>query len=47
MVLNPLFEFVETGESKTGRVIGELEPTGNEIQNKSKAKQAGISVDHE
>lgn len=44
VVLNPLYEFVETGESDSGKVIGELQQTGNVIQNKTKARQAGISV---
>lgn len=44
VVLNPLYEFVETGESDSGKVIGELQQTGNAIQNKTKARQAGISV---
>lgn len=44
IVLNPLFEFVEEGETETGKVIGKLVSTGNEIQNKSKAQLAGITV---
>lgn len=44
VILNPLYEFIETGESDSGKVLGELTPTGNTIQNKSKAQQAGISV---
>lgn len=44
VILNPIYEFVETGESDSGKVIGALEHTGNAIQNKSKAQQAGISV---
>lgn len=44
VILNPLYEFVETGETDRGKVIGELKPTGNVIQNKSKAQQAGVAV---
>ena len=44
VILNPIYEFVEQGETETGDVIGELKHTGNDIQNKSKAHQAGISV---
>ncbi|MFD1017667.1 CpaF family protein [Thalassobacillus hwangdonensis] len=42
--LNPLYEFVEEGESPEGEVIGELQPTGNKLQNMSKLKLAGISI---
>lgn len=44
VVLNPLYEFIETGEAESGKVLGELKPTDNHIQNKAKAQQAGISV---
>lgn len=45
--LNPLYEFVEDSETETGKIIGGLRPTGNTIQNKSKARLAGISIDDE
>ncbi|MFD2046164.1 CpaF family protein [Ornithinibacillus salinisoli] len=44
IVLNPIFEFVEEGETEEGEVIGELRTTGNSILNKSKAQLAGITV---
>ncbi|MFN7251949.1 MAG: CpaF family protein [Anaerobacillus sp.] len=40
--LNPLYEFVEEGETADGKVIGELRPTGNDLQNKIKLKMAGV-----
>lgn len=42
--LNHLYEFVERGETEDGKVIGELQATGNEIQNQAKAQLAGISI---
>ncbi|MUK87028.1 CpaF family protein [Ornithinibacillus sp. L9] len=44
VVLNPIYEFVEEGETEEGKVIGELRSTGNHILNKSKAQLAGITV---
>ncbi|MBS3680363.1 CpaF family protein [Ornithinibacillus massiliensis] len=44
VVLNPLYEFIEEGETETGKIIGELKSTGNQILNKSKAQLAGITV---
>ena len=41
--LNPLYEFVEEGESKDGRVIGTLKRTENEMVNTLKFKMAGIA----
>ncbi|HOP99753.1 MAG TPA: CpaF family protein [Acetivibrio clariflavus] len=41
--LNPLYEFVEEGETKDGRVLGSLKRTGNEMVNTLKFKMAGIS----
>lgn len=40
--LNPLFRFVETGESAEGKVIGQLEPTGNELEGTWKLEMAGL-----
>ncbi|GMX64621.1 hypothetical protein Elgi_38900 [Paenibacillus elgii] len=40
--LNPLFRFVETGESAEGKVIGQLEPTGNELEGSWKLEMAGL-----
>ncbi|MEK3887602.1 CpaF family protein [Bacillus sp. FSL K6-3431] len=40
--LNPLYEFVEEGEGPTGKIIGQLLPTGNPLKSVSKLKQAGI-----
>ncbi len=45
ILLNPLFEFVEEGERENGKIIGSLRPTGNQIQNRTKAQLAGISVE--
>lgn len=41
--LNPLFRFRETGESPDGKVLGSLEPTGNELQQDWKLKMAGLA----
>ncbi|WP_425490372.1 CpaF family protein [Heyndrickxia vini] len=40
--VNPLYEFIEEGESPEGEIIGRLLPTGNHLQSISKLKQAGI-----
>nr|WP_090890349.1 CpaF family protein [Evansella caseinilytica] len=40
--VNPLYEFVEEGESPTGKINGRLLPTGNELQSTVKLKLAGI-----
>lgn len=40
--LNPLFEFVETGETPEKRIIGQLERTENPMVNVDKFKMAGI-----
>ncbi|CDO01793.1 Putative conjugal transfer proteinc/MT3759 [Oceanobacillus picturae] len=47
VLLNPLYEFVEEGETDTGKVIGELRATGNDLLNETKAQLAGISVNQE
>ncbi|MGP4064988.1 CpaF family protein [Oceanobacillus sp. M65] len=47
VLLNPLYEFVEEGETDTGKVIGELQATGNDLLNETKAQLAGISVNQE
>jgi pilus assembly protein CpaF len=44
IILNPLYKFCEEGETPDKRVIGCLQPTGNEMANKLKFKTAGISV---
>jgi len=41
--LNPLYEFVEEGETKDGKVVGFLKRTDNEMVNTLKFKMAGIS----
>lgn len=43
VVLNPLYQFRETGESG-GRVIGRLEPCGNSLQSADKLHMAGIAT---
>lgn len=40
--LNPLYEFVEEGETEEGKIIGTLKPTGNTLQNQMKLNMAGI-----
>ena len=39
IALNPLFRFVEEGESSQGRVLGSLKPTGSQLENKAKLQQ--------
>ncbi len=41
--LNTLYEFIEEGETKDGKVIGTLKRTDNEMVNTLKFKMAGIS----
>ncbi|HHV29391.1 MAG TPA: CpaF family protein [Clostridium sp.] len=43
IVLNPLYEFVEEGETPENQVIGSLIRTKNEMINKLKFKMSGIS----
>lgn len=40
--LNPLYRFVETGETPEGKVIGQLEPTGNALVGAWKLEMAGL-----
>lgn len=40
--LNPLFRFIERGEDKSGKIIGTLEKTGNEICNVEKLLSSGF-----
>ncbi|GAA4878833.1 hypothetical protein GCM10023310_68640 [Paenibacillus vulneris] len=42
--LNRLFEFVEQGEDASGKVIGELRPTGSALMHTDKLAMAGIAV---
>jgi pilus assembly protein CpaF len=42
--LNRLFEFVEKGEDKEGRVIGGLQPTGNVLVKQDKLAMSGIAL---
>lgn len=41
--LNRLFEFVEIGEDKEGRVIGELQPTGYTLVRQEKLRMSGLA----
>lgn len=41
-LLNPLYEFKETGETENGKVLGFLERTGNKLKNTFKLHAAGI-----
>lgn len=43
--LNPLYEFVETGEDEQGKIIGDLQPTGNKLKHRRKLGLAGIRMD--
>jgi pilus assembly protein CpaF len=40
--LNPLFQFVEEGESEEGKIIGELKRSGNDLENITKLRLAGF-----
>ncbi|WP_010494115.1 CpaF family protein [Paenibacillus elgii] len=40
--LNPLYRFVETGETSEGKVIGQLESTGNALEGTWKLEMAGL-----
>jgi pilus assembly protein CpaF len=42
--LNPLFKFVDKGEDEHGRVQGELQRTGNQLQSTHKLEMAGVAV---
>ncbi|CAD2073981.1 type II secretion system protein E [Phocicoccus schoeneichii] len=42
LILNPLFEFKERGEDSNGKIIGQLEPTGNSLQDILKLQLAGM-----
>jgi pilus assembly protein CpaF len=42
IMLNPLFQFVEQGETEDGRVIGELRATGHPLHNQFKLQMAGL-----
>ena len=41
--LNPLYQFIERGEGKDGRVIGSLERTESAMVHKDKFHMAGVS----
>lgn len=45
ILLNPLYQFEETGETKNGRIVGHLKRTGNPLVNMIKAKQRGVNLD--
>lgn len=40
--INPLYQFIEEGETKDGKVLGALQPTGNPLQDVLKLHMAGI-----
>jgi len=42
--LNPLYCFRETGETSEGRILGELQPTGNKLRRSGKLRAAGLSL---
>lgn len=41
--LNPLYKFIETGEDKTGRIMGGLVRTENDMEHTEKFRNAGLS----
>lgn len=45
VVLNPLYEFVEEGETEDGKIIGSLQRTGNQLINQSKVHLAGLEIE--
>lgn len=45
--LNPIYVFQEEGEEPTGRIIGQLNWSGNKLQNKGKLQLAGITVSYQ
>jgi len=44
IILNPLFRFREVSETSDGMIIGELEPTGNHLQRRTKLVSAGLPL---
>lgn len=44
IILNPLFEFQETGETQDKQVAGQLMKTGNTLIHQEKLKMAGIEI---
>jgi pilus assembly protein CpaF len=42
ILINPLYKFVEEGETEEGKVLGKLKATGNLIEHKVKFRLAGI-----
>lgn len=46
VLLNPLYEFVEEGETEDGKVIGSLKSTGNKLQNQAKLFAAGLKLEN-
>lgn len=44
ILVQPLYKFEEKGADSTGKIIGELEATGNELVHKEKLIHAGISI---
>lgn len=45
ILLNPLYKFIETGETEDGKVIGHLKKTGNSVYNRLKFDMAEICLD--
>jgi pilus assembly protein CpaF len=45
IIMNPLYEFVEEGETSEKAVIGSLKRTNNEMSDKLKFRMAGISAE--
>lgn len=47
ITVQPIYKFVETGISPTGKIVGELCATGNKLLNTDKLSHAGLSVKKE
>ena len=45
ILLNPLYVFEEEGEDDSGKIRGVLKRTGNPFENKTKARQRGVTIE--
>lgn len=46
VVLNPLFHFHEAGEDSSGRILGQIEWTGNVLHDTGKLQRSGLKVSY-
>ena len=44
ITLNPLYQFLEEGEDRSGRVLGQMRWSGNRLQEDGKLQRAGLGV---